>query len=67
MIVVNFVGMLQRYATRYYEHLLTAEPLSQQVLECRNQIWSHINEIVSPEMNRQLVVPFSSEELRTAL
>ncbi len=53
--------------TRYYEHLLTAEPLSQQVMECRNQIWSHINEIVPPNMNRKLVVPFSSEELRTSL
>ena len=38
---------IRNIATSYYESLLQADPISQRVEECRNQIWVEVKCVVS--------------------
>ena len=58
---------IRNIASSYYEKLLTAEPLSEQVRDCRSHIWAEVRNMVLIQMNCMLDAPFRKNELNKAL
>eukprot|EP00250_Pteridium_aquilinum_P022375 c25362_g1_i1 orf=3-2321(-) len=58
---------LRAIATEFYTSLLTAEPHTDRVERCRQDVWTHCRRVVTEEMGRALLAPFSYEELERAL
>ncbi|MCO5574670.1 hypothetical protein L7F22_028460 [Adiantum nelumboides] len=53
--------------TEFYEDLFTAEALTHDILEAREQIWSSIHGRVTDDMRFHLMAPFIIDELRDAV
>ena len=58
---------IRNIATSYYESLLQADPISQRVEECRNQIWEEVKSVVSSQMNDKLSAQIIEGELKEAV
>ncbi|MCO5550170.1 hypothetical protein L7F22_032705 [Adiantum nelumboides] len=54
-------------ATEFYEDLFTAESLTDEILDAREQIWSTIHGRVTDDMRFHLMAPFTIDELRDAV
>ena len=48
---------MQSIATTFFEKMLTAEEVTQEVMVCRQKIWEHIAKTVTSGMNEQLTSP----------
>ena len=54
-------------ATNFYHRLLSVDDPTFETSCCREQVWNHIRQVVSTQMNAQLIGPLTGEELRYAI
>ncbi|MCO5584856.1 hypothetical protein L7F22_038788 [Adiantum nelumboides] len=54
-------------ASDFYEDLFTADPITVQILDAREQIWSFTQSRVTDDMCCHLLAPFTVDELRDAV
>jgi hypothetical protein len=58
---------MRQIATQFYQDLLSAEEITQEMLNCRQKIWSTIRPIVTMEMKDTLRLRFTTNELWEAV
>ena len=50
-------------ASSFYESLFTADALTHDVIIARNEVWSFVRLVVSEDLQRSLLMPFSIQEM----
>ena len=54
-------------AADYFEELFTPDALTPDIAHARDEVWSHVSVVVTPDMSASLMLPFTDIELRDAV
>ena len=54
-------------AADYFEELFTPDAITPDIAHARDEVWSHVSSVVTPDMSASLMLPFTDIELRDAV